>query len=168
MCWAMWPLSGPKLIGQQLARRGIRSADPARMHSPAGCPPGTGAQRPGIDLDRRCSMCGPPQSRRIVMAAPVIQAQGTNLHLRSGGQPLHILRDVDLSLAAGEVAAVVGPSGSGKTSLLMVLSGLERATSGKIVVDGVDISRKSEDELAIFRRKSLGILFQNFHLIPSM
>ncbi len=102
------------------------------------------------------------------MAAPVIQAQGTNLHLRSGGQPLHILRDVDLSLAAGEVAAVVGPSGSGKTSLLMVLSGLERATSGKIVVDGVDISRKSEDELAIFRRKSLGILFQNFHLIPSM
>jgi len=102
------------------------------------------------------------------MAAPVIQAQGTNLHLKSGGQPLHILRDVDLSLAPGEVAAVVGPSGSGKTSLLMVLSGLERATSGKIMVDGVDISQKSEDELAIFRRKSLGILFQNFHLIPSM
>ena len=86
------------------------------------------------------------------MAAPVIQAQGTNLHLKSGGQPLHILRDVDLSLAPGEVAAVVGPSGSGKTSLLMVLSGLERATSGKIMVDGVDISQKSEDELAIFRR----------------
>ena len=102
------------------------------------------------------------------MVAPVIQAQGTNLHLKSGGQPLHILRDVDLSLAPGEVAAVVGPSGSGKTSLLMVLSGLERATSGKIMVDGVDISQKSEDELAIFRRKSLGILFQNFHLIPSM
>jgi putative ABC transport system ATP-binding protein len=68
----------------------------------------------------------------------------------------------------GEVTAVVGPSGSGKTSLLMVLGGLERATSGKVVVAGEDISNANEDQLAIFRRKNLGILFQNFHLIPSM
>jgi putative ABC transport system ATP-binding protein len=105
---------------------------------------------------------------RKTMPAPVVQANRTNLHLKSGGQPLHILRDVDLTLAPGEVAAIVGPSGSGKTSLLMVLSGLERASSGQIVVDGTDISGMSEDQLAIFRRKTLGILFQNFHLIPSM
>ena len=66
------------------------------------------------------------------------------------------------------MTAVVGPSGSGKTSLLMILGGLERATSGKVIVAGEDISTANEDELAIFRRKNLGILFQNFHLIPSM
>jgi putative ABC transport system ATP-binding protein len=69
---------------------------------------------------------------------------------------------------SGEVVAVVGPSGSGKTSLLMILGGLERATTGKVVVAGQDISQANEDQLAIFRRNSLGILFQNFHLIPSM
>ena len=102
------------------------------------------------------------------MSAPVVVAEKVNLELASGGSRLHILRDVTFSLAAGEVAAIVGPSGSGKTSLLMVLSGLERATSGAIVVDGIAISGLNEDRLAIFRRKSLGILFQNFHLIPSM
>jgi putative ABC transport system ATP-binding protein len=102
------------------------------------------------------------------MSKPVVEASGLNLHLKSGGEPLHILRDVSLTLPAGEVAAIVGPSGSGKTSLLMVLSGLERASSGKIVVDSTDISSMSEDQLAIFRRRTLGILFQNFHLIPSM
>ncbi len=100
--------------------------------------------------------------------APVVEASKTNLHLKSGGQPLHILRDVSLTLARGEVAAIVGPSGSGKTSLLMVLSGLERASSGSIKVDGTEISGMNEDELASFRRKTLGIIFQNFHLIPSM
>ena len=102
------------------------------------------------------------------MSNPVVEASGLNLHLKSGGEPLHILRDVSLTLPPGEVAAIVGPSGSGKTSLLMLLSGLERASSGKIVVNGTDISSMSEDQLAIFRRKTLGILFQNFHLIPSM
>ncbi len=102
------------------------------------------------------------------MSLPVVDASGLNLHLKSGGEPLHILRDVSLTLPPGEVAAIVGPSGSGKTSLLMLLSGLERASSGKILVDGTDISNMSEDQLAIFRRKTLGILFQNFHLIPSM
>jgi putative ABC transport system ATP-binding protein len=81
---------------------------------------------------------------------------------------LHILKDVTFKVNGGEVTAVVGPSGSGKTSLLMILGGLERATSGKVVVAGQDISTANEDQLAIFRRKNLGILFQNFHLIPSM
>src|SRR5690606_28001637 len=87
---------------------------------------------------------------RILMPAPVIDATAINLHLKSGGEPLHILRDLSLTLGAGEVAAIVGPSGSGKTSLLMVLGGLERATSGNIVVDGVSLTGKSEDQLAIF------------------
>jgi len=75
---------------------------------------------------------------------------------------------VTFKVMGGEVTAVVGPSGSGKTSLLMILGGLERATTGKVVVAGQDISTANEDQLAIFRRKNLGILFQNFHLIPSM
>ncbi|WP_055046818.1 ABC transporter ATP-binding protein [Devosia sp. A16] len=102
------------------------------------------------------------------MPAPVVDAKGINLHLKSGATSLHILRDVDLSLAPGEVAAIVGPSGSGKTSLLMVLSGLEQASSGSIRVAGTDIATLNEDRLAIFRRNALGILFQNFHLIPSL
>lgn len=102
------------------------------------------------------------------MPAPVVDAKGVNLHLKNGGTALHILRDVELSLAPGEVTAIVGPSGSGKTSLLMVLSGLEQATSGTINVAGTDIVTLNEDQLAIFRRNALGILFQNFHLIPSL
>lgn len=102
------------------------------------------------------------------MSTPVAVARGLNLHLKSGGQPLHILKDVSLELNSGEVTAVVGPSGSGKTSLLMVLSGLEQATAGSVSIDGTEITGMDEDKLAIFRRKSLGILFQNFHLIPSL
>lgn len=102
------------------------------------------------------------------MKTPVIEAANTNLHLTSGKTPLHILKDVNLRVDAGEVAAIVGPSGSGKTSLLMVLGGLEKASSGKIVVAGTDLSNLNEDGLAIFRRKNLGIVFQSFHLVPSM
>ncbi|HEX4297727.1 MAG TPA: ABC transporter ATP-binding protein [Devosia sp.] len=102
------------------------------------------------------------------MSSPVIETDKTNLELMSGKSLLHILKDVSFTVMGGEVTAVVGPSGSGKTSLLMVLGGLERATSGKVVVGGQDISTANEDQLAVFRRKTLGILFQNFHLIPSM
>jgi putative ABC transport system ATP-binding protein len=101
-------------------------------------------------------------------AVPVIETDRANLELMSGTSMLHILNDVTFKVMGGEVTAVVGPSGSGKTSLLMILGGLERATTGKVVVAGQDISTANEDQLAIFRRKNLGILFQNFHLIPSM
>ncbi|HTJ58258.1 MAG TPA: ABC transporter ATP-binding protein [Devosiaceae bacterium] len=102
------------------------------------------------------------------MATPVIQTEKTNLYLTTGKTQLHILKDVTFSLNPGEVAAVVGPSGSGKTSLLMVLGGLEKASSGKVVVGGRDITNLNEDQLAVFRRETLSIVFQSFHLIPSM
>jgi putative ABC transport system ATP-binding protein len=102
------------------------------------------------------------------MSQTVIQTQDTSLELMSGKSMLHILNDVTFHVDAGEVLAVVGPSGSGKTSLLMVLAGLERATGGKVMVAGQDITNLNEDQLAVFRRKTLGILFQNFQLIPSM
>ena len=102
------------------------------------------------------------------MSSPVVSTAALNLHLQSGKTPLHILKDIDLSIITGEVVAVVGPSGSGKTSLLMVLGGLEQASNGSVSVAGKAINGESEDALAIFRRQNLGILFQNFHLIPSM
>jgi putative ABC transport system ATP-binding protein len=102
------------------------------------------------------------------MSAPVIDAADINLHLMSGKVPLHILKDVNLQVAPAEVIAIAGPSGSGKTSLLMVLAGLERAANGKVTVAGHNLNELNEDQLAIFRRKNLGILFQNFHLVPSL
>jgi len=102
------------------------------------------------------------------MATPVIETVNTNLKLTTGKSQLHILKDVNLRVNAGEVTAVVGPSGSGKTSLLMVLAGLEKATSGKVSVAGKDITNLDEDQLAVFRRETLSIVFQSFHLIPSM
>lgn len=100
--------------------------------------------------------------------APLIETVSANLYLMSGKEQLHILKDVSFAVDPAEVVAIVGPSGSGKTSLLMVLAGLEKATSGSVNVDGYRLSGLDEDALARFRRKSLGILFQNFHLIPSL
>ncbi len=81
---------------------------------------------------------------------------------------VNILRGIDLSIAEGEAVGLVGPSGSGKTSLLMVLAGLERASSGSVRMDGQELTRLDEDSLARLRRDSIGIVFQAFHLIPTM
>lgn len=81
---------------------------------------------------------------------------------------MHILRGIDLRVERGETVGLVGPSGSGKTSLLMVIAGLEQATEGSVDAVGMNITRLSEDRLAEFRRAHVGIVFQNFHLVPTM
>ena len=82
--------------------------------------------------------------------------------------PVNILRGIDLKIHTGEVVGLVGPSGSGKTSLLMVLAGLEAATGGQVVLAGQDLAGLDEDALARIRLANVGIVFQAFHLIPSM
>ena len=93
-----------------------------------------------------------------------------NIHLKLDGPagPVKILRGINLSIAEGETVSVVGPSGSGKTTMLMVIAGLERATSGTVTVNNVDLGALDEDKLAVFRRETMGIVFQNFHLVPTM
>src|SRR6476469_1686022 len=88
---------------------------------------------------------------------PLVSVSDVDYTLTVGGAPLPILRHVSLEVAPAEVVAIVGPSGSGKTSLLMLLGGLERPTAGKVVIGGQDLTGLSEDDLAAFRRKTLGI-----------
>jgi putative ABC transport system ATP-binding protein len=97
-----------------------------------------------------------------------ISLQNVNLSLGRGAARVHILKDVDLHIGRGEAIGMVGPSGSGKSTLLMVMAGLERADSGTIVVAGQDLTRLDEDALARFRGGNVGIVFQSFHLIPTM
>ena len=102
------------------------------------------------------------------MTEPIVDLKNVRLTLPSRAGPVSILRDVDLKAREGQSLAIVGPSGSGKTSLLMVMAGLERATSGQVKVAGHDLSVLSEDELALMRGASLGIVFQSFYLVPTM
>ena len=98
----------------------------------------------------------------------LVEVRGLALTVPAMAGPVNILRGIDLRISAGEAVGVVGPSGSGKTSLLMVLAGLERATSGLVQVCGADLSAMNEDQLAALRRREIGIVFQSFHLIGSM
>jgi putative ABC transport system ATP-binding protein len=97
-----------------------------------------------------------------------ISVSGVNLSLGSGAARVHILKDISLSVASGETVGLIGPSGSGKSTLLMVMAGLERPDSGKVVVNGMSFNDLDEDDLARFRGRHVGIVFQSFHLIPTM
>lgn len=100
--------------------------------------------------------------------APLVQVRNLHLTLPSAAGPVNILRGIDLDIAAGEAIGLIGPSGSGKTSLLMVLAGLERATAGSVRLAGHMTTVMHEDALARLRREMIGIVFQAFHLIPTM
>ncbi len=88
--------------------------------------------------------------------------------VQSGGQPLTILHPLDFDIASGQFVAIVGPSGSGKSTLLGLLAGLDAPSTGEILIDGVDITRLSEDALARLRGEKIGFVFQFFHLVPSL
>src|SRR5262249_39052112 len=101
-------------------------------------------------------------------APPSIRLTDVHLELASAAGPVNILRGIDLSVGAGEVVSIVGPSGSGKSSLMMLIGGRERAPQGRVEVAGRELSALNEDALALFRRDHVGIVFQNFHLVPTM
>src|ERR1039458_4029363 len=101
-------------------------------------------------------------------AGPAIALAGVNLSLGQGAARVHILKDINLNIGSGEAIGLVGPSGSGKSTLLMVMAGLERADTGSITVAGKDLGALDEDALARFRGRNVGIVFQSFHLIPTM
>ncbi|MCO6391333.1 ATP-binding cassette domain-containing protein [Aliihoeflea aestuarii] len=102
------------------------------------------------------------------MAEPVIEMKDVSLTLGEGASSVHVLKNISLDIAAGETAGIVGPSGSGKSTLLMVLAGLERIDAGSIAIAGENLTKMSEDQLAAFRGRNVGIVFQSFHLIPNM
>lgn len=101
-------------------------------------------------------------------AIPAISLSQVNLSLGRGAARVHILKDIELTIGRGEAIGLVGPSGSGKSTLLMVMAGLERSDSGSIVVAGEELTKLDEDALARFRGRNVGIVFQSFHLIPTM
>jgi len=103
-----------------------------------------------------------------LLAGEAVTLGGVNLALGRGAARVHILKDIDLHIGRGEAVALLGPSGSGKSTLLMVTTGLERPDSGSVVVAGQDLLGLDEDRLARFRGKNIGIVFQAFHLIPTM
>ena len=100
--------------------------------------------------------------------SPAIAAQNLTLTLGSGESAVAILKGIDLSVPQGQTLALLGPSGSGKSSLMAVLSGLERASGGRLSVAGEDFAAMSEDDLARARRGRIGIVLQAFHLLPTM
>jgi len=97
-----------------------------------------------------------------------IRLKDVSLTLGEGASSVHVLKGVSLEVASGEATGIVGPSGSGKSTLLMVIAGLERVDSGEVWIAGQRLDDRSEDEIAAFRGRNVGIVFQSFHLIPNM
>ncbi len=102
------------------------------------------------------------------MTSAVLTLQNASLSLDGNAGRVDILHEISLSVMKGESLGLIGPSGSGKSSLLMLMGGLEQATGGRVSALGQDLTTMDEDTLARFRRDTMGIVFQNFHLIPTM
>jgi len=102
------------------------------------------------------------------MSEPILSLNDVSLSLRGNAGMVDILRGISLDVAAGETLGLVGPSGSGKSSLLMIMGGLEQATGGSVQALGRDMTHLGEDNLARLRRDNMGVVFQSFHLIPTM
>jgi putative ABC transport system ATP-binding protein len=102
------------------------------------------------------------------MTDPVLELVEARLTLAGNAGPVDILRGITLSVARGQSLGLVGPSGSGKSSLLMLMGGLEAVTSGRVTALGQDLTAMNEDAMARFRQGNMGIVFQSFHLIPTM
>lgn len=102
------------------------------------------------------------------MSETVLSLKGAELALEGNAGRVEILRGISLDVRAGESLGLVGPSGSGKSSLLMLMGGLERATAGEVTALGQDLTAMNEDQLARFRMENMGVVFQSFHLIPTM
>ena len=102
------------------------------------------------------------------MTGKIIALDNVDLSLGDGAARVHVLQGVSLGVAPGEAVGLVGPSGSGKSTLLMVLAGLERPDSGSVLLDGTDLTKLGEDALAQVRGRRIGIVFQSFHLVPTM
>src|ERR1700757_2582705 len=107
-------------------------------------------------------------STSLHSGGPLVVLEDVHVTLGSYAGPVNILRGVSLEVGVGETVSIVGPSGSGKSTLMMVLGGLERPSCGRVRIDGVDLGRLDEDALARFRRARIGIVFQSFHLLPTM
>ncbi|MGI6855954.1 ABC transporter ATP-binding protein [Mesorhizobium sp. 1B3] len=102
------------------------------------------------------------------MTEAVIELRDVSLTLGEGASSVHVLKGVSLDVMAGEATGIVGPSGSGKSTLLMVVAGLERVDSGTVRIAGQLLNGRTEDQIASFRGRNVGIVFQSFHLIPNM
>lgn len=98
----------------------------------------------------------------------MIALRQVNKRYDHGGVPVDALRNIDLSIQAGEFVAIMGPSGSGKSTLLNLLSALDRPTSGSVFLDGRDVAAMSDDEVTLFRRHRIGLIFQFFNLLPTL
>ncbi len=102
------------------------------------------------------------------MTPPRVECRAVGKVFRSGAEELTVLRDVDLAIGAGESVAILGPSGSGKSTLLGLMAGLDRPSSGSVLLDGRALEGLGEDELARLRRNRIGFVFQSFHLFPNL
>jgi len=100
------------------------------------------------------------------MASPMVDVRGVRKVYRRDAEELTVLDGIDLQVPAGEFVALMGPSGSGKTTLLNLIAGIDRPTSGQVIVAGTDVARLSESELAKWRSRSVGFIFQFYNLIP--